>query len=332
MLPRVLATLASLMLLAGCGDDPVPEPAPLASLTPTTTEQPEFDPDREPSVSVLGFVPATATTLTVTDFDEVRVQLGVPDLTSDDPMADRTDFWERAATEAALLTDGMLRPVNSELMLDYGFTQDDVDWEAHFTGPEGNGYVLAFRPDLDLDRVAAAVADGVGPLDGAEVLPDEHLVVSGTADDDQQVWANEPVWDGLLGHEAAATYARRGCVPVHEALGPDADAEDLAALQQAHPLSVLDDLPAFAVGFGDHLATVRMEKNREDLFTRLDIGRDWPVADFPEQFRQPVGAPTTGRIGYDVPNPPQAAALALLDELPFGICNEVTPIPEPTGL
>ncbi len=54
----------------------------------------------------------------------------------------------------------MLRPVNSELMLDHGFTQDDVDWEAHFTGPDGNGYVLAFRPDLDMAGVASAVADG----------------------------------------------------------------------------------------------------------------------------------------------------------------------------
>ena len=43
----------------------------------------------------------------------------------------------------------MLRADNTELMLDYGFTQDDVDWEAHFTGPEGNGFVLGVpaRPD-----------------------------------------------------------------------------------------------------------------------------------------------------------------------------------------
>jgi hypothetical protein len=75
-----------------------------------------------------------------------------------------------------------------------------------------------------------------------------------------------------------------------------------------------------------------MEPNREDLFTRLDIGRDWPVDDFPATFRTPVADPTTGRIGYDLPRPPAAAALTLLEELPFALCNEITPIPEPTGL
>jgi hypothetical protein len=33
-----------------------------------------------------------------------------------------------------------------------------------------------------------------------------------------------------------------------------------------------------------------------------------------------------------VPAPAAAARLTLLEELPFGICSEVPPIPEPTGL
>ena len=77
----------------------------------------------------------------------------------------------------------MLRADNSEFLLDYGFTQDDVDWEAHFTGPDGNGYVLAFRPDLDLAAVSRAVEAGAGPLDGARVIAEDHLVVAGTAED-----------------------------------------------------------------------------------------------------------------------------------------------------
>lgn len=332
MLPHVvhralLVALAPSFLFAGCGDEPIVAPTPLASPTPTTTEHPGYDAGREPSAAVLGFVPSTATTLTVTNFDEVRVQLGLPDLTSDDLMSERTEFWTRAETEAALLTDGLLRPVNSELMLDYGFTQDDVDWEARFTGPEHVGYVLAFRPDLDMTRVASAVEDGVGPLGRARVLVEDHLVLSGTAKEGEQVWANEPSLDGLFGHPAASTYARRGCIPVDDALGPDADAEDLRAVQRTHPLSVLDDLAAFALDFGDHLATVRMAKDRADLFARLDVGQDWPRPAFGATFQSAVGDPGSGRIGYAVPHPPRAAALALLEELPFGICNEVTPIP-----
>jgi hypothetical protein len=332
---RVTAALVSLvsgLVLAGCGGDEVPEPTPLASLTPTTTEHPAYDPQAEPAEAVLGMVPSTATTLTVTDFDTVRVQLGVPDLTSEDLMSDRSEFWARAAEEAALLTDGMLREDSSTLMLDYGFTQDDVDWEAHFTGPDGNGFVLALRPDLDLSGVTRAVQDGVGPLGGAEVVAADHLVVSGTAAEDEQVWANEPSLDGLFEAPAAATYARRGCIPVTEALGPDATAEDLRKVEQAHPLSILDDLPAFTLAFGDHLATVRTEPNRNDLFSRLDVGRDWPDPEFAAAFRNAVADPTTGRIGYELPRPPEAAALALLEELPFAICNDAVPIAEPTGL
>ena len=48
-----------------------------------------------------------------------------------------------------------------------GFTQDDVDWEARFTGDDGPGFVIGLRPDLPLDGVRRAVADGVGPLRGS---------------------------------------------------------------------------------------------------------------------------------------------------------------------
>ena len=51
----------------------------------------------------------TATDLTVTDFDQIRLQLGVPDLTGGDPKRERDAFWRQAATEAPLLLGGMLR-------------------------------------------------------------------------------------------------------------------------------------------------------------------------------------------------------------------------------
>jgi hypothetical protein len=226
----------------------------------------------------------------------------------------------------------MLRADNSEFLLDHGFTQDDVDWEAHFTGPEGNGYVVAFRPDLALGSVSRAVDAGAGPLDGARVIAEDHLVVAGTAEAGEGVWASDPTWTGLVGEPAEATYLRRGCIPLNDALGPDAGVEEQQDLLSKHPVTNLDDLPGFTVAFGDHNATVRMEPNRNDLFDRIDLGRHWPVPGFGDAFRSGVGDPGSGRIGYGVPRPAQAAALTLLEELPFAVCNEVTPIAEPTGL
>ena len=323
----------TLALTAGCGRDiPPPDAQPSPVHSPTTTEHPPFDAGLEPAEATLAMVPGSATTVTVTDYDQIRKELGVPDLTSEDPVSDRVDFWERARSEAPLLAEGMLQANESEFLLDYGFGQDDVDWEAHFTGPDGNGYVMAFRPDLDLGAVARAAQAGTGPLDGARVIAQDHLVVAGVAEAGEGVWASDPTWTGLVGEPAEATYLRRGCIPLNEALGPDAGTEEQEDLLAAHPVTNLDDLPGFTVAFGDHTATIRMEPNRDDLFDRIDVARDWPVPDFRTGFRSGVGDPTTGRIGYNVPRPAEAASLTLLEELPFAVCNEVTPIDEPTGL
>ena len=80
---------------------------------------------------------------------------------------------------------------------------------------------------------------------------------------------------------------------------------------------------------------MRTDLDRADLFERLHLGEDWPADGrrrFADGFADGVADPTTGRIGYDVRRPPVAARLALLGTLPFGVCNEVTPIAEPTGL
>jgi hypothetical protein len=331
-MPSLVAAVVALAVTACGADIPPPDAQPSPVHSPTTTAHPPFDAGLEPAEAALALVPGSATTVTVTDFDEIRKDLGVPELTSEDPVSDRFDFWERARTEAPLLAEGVLRADSSEFMLDYGFTQDDVDWEAHFTGPDGNGYVVALRPDLDLRAVARAVEAGAGPLDGARVIADDHLVVSGTAESGEGVWASDPTWTGLVGEPAEATYLRRGCVPLNEALGPDAGAEEQQDLLAQHPVTNLDDLAGFAVTFGDHNATVRMGANRDDLFDRLDLARDWPAPDFRGAFRSGVGDPGSGRIGYDVSRPDLAAALTLLEELPFAVCNEVTPVAEPTGL
>ncbi|MEJ7795059.1 MAG: hypothetical protein WKF50_05880 [Nocardioides sp.] len=315
--------------LSACQDEPAPEPArTLASVEPEPA--PAYDGTAEPAAAVLSLVPNSADTITVMDWDEMRVQLGVPDLTSEDPMTDRFAFWERARTEVALLTDGLLRGEASRLELDYGFTQDDVDWEARWTGEDGPGYVLALRPDLDLVGVRRAIEDGVAPLEDAQLVAEDNLVVSGTSDVD--VWGNEEQWAPLVDEPATATYLRRGCFPLDEALGPDADAEDQEALLAEHPVTTLDELPGFALAYGDHTATVWVEPGRSDLFERLRIGEDWPVAGFPDAYVKGAADPSSGRLGYALPDPPAAAGLALLGELPFGICADVVPFEEPTGL
>ncbi len=328
---RVLAVLLVLVpaALGGCQQQPEPPPArPLASVPPAPA--PAYDATLEPAAAVLSLVPQSADVVTVTDWDAIRAQLGQPDLTSEDLVTDRFTFWERADAESAALAQGMLREDGSTLELDYGFTQDDVDWEAHWRGEDGPGFALALRPDLDLAGVRRAITDAVGPLDGARLRPEDHLVVAGTAELD--VWASEEQWRPLVDEPASATYLQRGCTPLHEALGPDADAEDQAALLEQHPVTTLEELPGLALAFGDHTATVWVEPGRADLFQRLRVGEDWPVPPFPRTFTNGAADPSSGRLGYAVPDPPAAAGLALLGELPFAICPEVVPFEEPTGL
>ncbi len=317
---------AALALTAGCGREiPPPDAQPSPVHSPTTTAHPLFDPGLEPAEAVLAMVPGSATTLTVTDFDEIRKDLGVPDLTSDDPVSDRFDFWERARTEAPLLAEGMLRADNSEFLLDYGFTQDDVDWEAHFTGPEGNGFVLGLparprpRPRVPCRRGRGRVARR------GRVIAEDHLVVAGTAEDGVGVWAHDPTWTGLVGEPAEATYLRRGCIPLNDALGPDAGAEEQQDLLAKRPVTNLDDLAGFTV------ALRRPQRDGPDgAEPRRPLRPDRPrpgLAGAGIPGRVPFGGrrPGSGRIGYAVPRPAQAAALTLLEELPFAVCNERHP-------
>ena len=136
----------------------------------------------------------------------------------------------------------------------------------------------------------------------------------------------------LVDEPATATYLHRGCFPLHEALGPDAGAEEQEALLAEHPVTTLEELPGFAVAYGGHTATVRMEPGRDDLFERLRIGEDWPVPSFGDTYVNGAADPSTGRLGYSLADPTAAAGLALLGELPFAICSEVVPFEEPTGL
>jgi hypothetical protein len=325
---RTTAALVGVALvLSGCSGDATPKPRPTGSPAPQLA--PAFDRKAEPAQAVLSLVPQSADVITVTDWDEIRVQLGQPELTSESLVTDRSAFWEREAKEAPALAEGMLRADDSTYFLDYGFTQDDVDWEAHWDGPDGPGYALKLRNDLDLEPVRLAIRQGVGAIADGRIMDADHLVVHGTSDVD--TWANEGSWDDLVSAPAEATYLRRGCIPLAEALGPDGTQEDVDAIAALKVVPDLDDLSGFAVGFGDHNATVRMGPERLDAFDRVHLAAHWPAPDFGQAFKQGVADPSTGRLGYDVPEPPKAAAVALLGELPFAVCHEITPIPEPTG-
>ena len=331
-----MAAVAALLAVTGCGSETEPTRQPVPVLA-TETIDPD-DPDLPAAREALTLIPADATAVTVTDFDAVRAALGVPGLTSEDLMSDRTAFWERAREESVLLAEGRLREDNSLLMLDYGFTQDDVDWEAAFTTESGSGWIVALRPDLELDGVGRAIADGVAGLGGAELDPDRHLVTRGTMADDtgDETLAETDAIAELIGDEASeSTYLRAGCVPLADALGPDADVEDLDALLAEHDPTDFAPLDRFAVSFGGGLATARLGRDRTDLDERAALATDFPViggVDFADAMTDPVLDPSTGRIGWTVGSPLAAARAALTDHLPFAVCNEVAPMEEPTGL
>lgn len=334
-----LGLLVAGSLLTACGgssegtDENV---APTPTLTvPATLTLPEDGAVRDPR-QALALVPAEAESVTITDWDALRARLGANDLTSDSLMTDRTAFWERADQEAVLLTDGLLRDQNSRFMLDYGFTQDDVDFEARFTGPDGPGFVLGFRPDQDMVDVSAAVKDGVGPLAGAAVLPAEHLLVKGIADDEEESWASRPGLVDLTDTGAETTYFGGDCVPVQTALGPDANYEDQDALVAEIDPTYLRPLETWTASFAGDILTARLGVDRIDLHQRADLVEIWPTSGpigVGDAFEgTPVADPSTGRIGLQVANPQAAATLTLTGQLPFAVCNEVLPFEEPTGL
>lgn len=288
------ALLAASPALSACGGHesaPTPEPSPTASRAPA------YDGSLAPAKAALALVPAAATTLTVTDYDQVRVELGMPDVTG---RASQTgEFWART-DRLAVLTSGRLRPVDARLEQDYGFSQADVDWEADFHGGGADGWVLRLRDGIAMAAVRRAVKAGVGPLRGATVDAAHHLVMRGASSPGQANWAAEPGLSDLVVGPALATYVQRGC---------------LAGDTRGQRLSALD---AYAVEFGGTLATARLGAGREDLFARLRLGRSLP--EFARIFTRGVADPNSGRIGFEMADPVSAANLTLRHRLPFAVC------------
>lgn len=299
LLATALAVGLSVVLGACSEDDGEPTLAPPLE---TATEAPQaYDPELEPARAVLPLVPADATTLDVTDFDRVRLELGAGELTGKSPAAERAAFWTRASQRSPLLTDGQIRPQEDAFAAAYGFTQDDVSWEAHFRLGADEGWVLKLRDGVPVDAVERAAAAASGPLAGAEVDPESLLVLSGAAADVAESWAADEELAALVPDAPAqATHVDTECVDVEVAAGDD-----------------LTELGPFSLSFGGTLVTARLGEDRSDVFARarLEAG-----ASFERAFGDPVADPGTGRIGFDLEDGALAADLAVRDDLPFAVC------------
>jgi hypothetical protein len=297
----VLVALLTAFAVSGCSDDP---PDPIRPAPPAPAPSPSYDPDLEPAAAVLALVPQNVTTLTVTDFEQVRLQLGAPDLGENSGTAERSAFWQRADTERPLLSKGMLRPAERRLEGRFGFSQADVAWEAHFYDAQDTetGWVVAFRDGTDMSAVERAVRADAAPLQGAEVDPALRLAMRGTTGEPAQSWAADTETAEMVALPANATYLHQGCLN-ETTVTTDAD---------------LDELDAFAVQFEGTLATARLGAGRHDLFTRMRLSTAAP--EFSAGYDGGVADPSTGRIGFQMADPPTAAALALEHQLPFAVC------------
>ena len=287
------------VLVGGCADDD-PQSAPPAAASSEIAD-PAYDDALEPSAAVLALVPDDVQTVTVTDFDQVRLELGAGELTDQSTPEDVAAFWQRAAAGRPLLSPGMLRSSDQRLAATYGFTQLDVAWEAHLYGADDQeaGWVLRFRDGTDMAKVATATQAPDGPLSGGDVDAARHLVSTGTTNNPLQSWAADPGTQELVGLPANSTYVSRACV-------------------QADAGGDVEDLGAYSIQFEGSLVTARLGAGRQDLFVRMRLGEREPS--FAAAYDGGVADPLTGRIGYVMTDPAAAAELALDHEVPFAVC------------
>lgn len=313
------AVLTSVLLatLVGCSGDPG-EPQPAPPLTTAPTAAPAFDPEAPPALGVMALVPRSMTDLAVSDYEQVRLDLGVPDLRGTDPRAASDRFWGRAERTASLLGPNVLRDVDDQLAAEFGWTSDDVDWQALFGGPEGTGWVLKIRDDLPMGDVSRAVEAGVGPLAGAVVVAEDHLVTRNAEGNGEASWAADPELTALAGSESPGVFVSRTCV-AEDTLVPEGDLAPVPAAD----VDDLEELGPFSLTLGSELATAQLGSARPDAFSRLGLPGVLPATDpdFDEVFVRPVADPGGGRLGWEITDAAAAADLALSRQLPFAVCG-----------
>lgn len=319
--------------------------APSPTPSPGTTARSELE-------GVLGealrHVPDTADVATVTDFDRFRARLGVPDMSSADLMTDRFRFWEQAPSAGVMLHEGRLRDQSSRLELDYGFTQDDVDWELGFTGDEVSGFAIGLRPGVDLGAVRRAVDDGVPPL--ARATLDGRVLVSGDVPEDAiDSWADEPWTESVAGQPADSYYLRAGdraCIPLEDTLGAAADVEQQEAVLARGDFRGLTDPDAVVLAFTGRSTAFALLSygdavDQEEVDRRAALDDAWPstsddAAVWGDAFETgkalPVDGSPEGVVPLTVRNPRAARGVVLSEALPLAVCGDVRLLPEPTGL
>lgn len=304
--------------LTGCSSDPKPvyqeETAPQSVVT-------EYDASLEPSAAVLALVPAEATSLTVTDFDQLRLVLGYGSLGGESSQGERDAFW-RKAPKSSTLSLGLLASADARLRADFGIGRDDVAWEATYDG-EASGWVLAFHDAVPMAAVQRAVRAGVGPLDGAVVDVDRHLVTSAEPPASDDSWGATEGMLGLVGREAISTFVDRSCLDFDSVFGDGMEAQLADAPKAA--LRALDELDAYSVALGAELVTVQLGPERGDAFERVRLAEVMPptVPDFGLVMTRGVADPSTGRLGYTLGDPAAAAALTKARKLPFAVCRSL---------
>lgn len=315
---RVLALVVVAALTVGC--DEQREPIPQPPLDQVVAAPPAYDESLPPAAAVMALVPWDATTLRVTDYDQVRLVLGADALTRESPRAERDRFWRQAEREAPLLVESRFLDDGPQLEQRYGFTQDDIAWEADFAAPGGDGWVLRLRDGVALAGVAAALDADVPGLAGGTLDVQRRLVTLGTTTDPEASWAADPDRLALVAPLATSTYVASACVPFATAFG--SDAEDELAPAPADLLAGLDDLGTFSVTFGGELVTARLGEGRGDAFDRARIADVLPQTDpeFGLGFADAVADPGGGRIGFRLADAPLAARLAVGQHLPFAVC------------
>lgn len=316
-----LAVLAASLLalgLSACSDEAEPVPQVLPTLAPEVLQ---YDATLEPSAAVLPLVPTSATSLSVTDFEQLRLILGFAILDSSSPESEQARYRAALANSPAL-SPGLLAAGDARLRADFGFGAADVAWQAEYDGPDGAGWVIVFTDDVPMDSVRRAVRAGVAPLAGAVVDAERHYVTSATPPAAEESWGAEPDLVALVGSEASSTYVARGCLEFDAVFGAGMQA-DLASDPEA-ALEELDPLDGFAVALGGELVTVQLGEDRPDAFDRARLADLMPRTrpEFGTVFARSVADPGTGRLGYDLARPADAARLVTAGTLPFAVCAD----------